>query len=271
MATYCVPRDPLAWFGREGSTGPLERVYRGRSCRAAEAKAGLPHPWTVSAQRRAPMPAPGVTQPTPEPLVVGTALSIDSGASGNPVSRARGAQRQRRWLSRSGRPTMRAARQQPLGQPLPRRHGRVGQPDQHRGEQRRHRPTSISRSTPAATRRSCGTSLARSSVTKTGVVMSARFDAGAGAWATPVLLSTDAVASRASPAMPPAPCSPCTWPVVRIIRGRFFDPVSGTWQPEADDRAEQHQHRLQRRPGAIAGRQRQCARRLPEPLSPGTR
>src|SRR5262252_2534031 len=31
-------------------------------------------------------PAPGTTQPAPAPLVVGTALSIDSGAGGNPVS-----------------------------------------------------------------------------------------------------------------------------------------------------------------------------------------
>ena len=35
----------------------------------------------------APTPAPGTTQPPPAPalLVVGTALSIDDGASGNPI------------------------------------------------------------------------------------------------------------------------------------------------------------------------------------------
>ena len=50
-----------------------------------------------------------------------------------------------------------------------------------------------------------------SSETARGVVMSARFDTGAGAWATPVPLNAN-VGSRASPAMPPAPCSPCTPP-----------------------------------------------------------
>jgi len=56
--------------------------------------------------------------------------------------------------------------------------------------------------------------------------MSARFDAGAGAWAAPVLLggSSD-----------PYVVSDATGAVLAAYgqtRGRFFDPVSGTWQPE---------------------------------------
>ena len=62
--------------------------------------------------------------------------------------------------------------------------------------------------------------------------MSARFDTGAGAWATPVVLNTDAnqprVASDASGAVLAVYVGPSSF-----VRGRFFDPVSGTWQPEA--------------------------------------
>jgi hypothetical protein len=65
-----------------------------------------------------------------------------------------------------------------------------------------------------------------------GVVMGARFDAGAGAWATPVMLNTNGsqprVASNATGAV-------LAVYVARsiLVRGRFFDPVSGTWLPEA--------------------------------------
>ena len=62
--------------------------------------------------------------------------------------------------------------------------------------------------------------------------MSARFDAGAGAWATPMLLNADADQPRVA--------SDATGAVLAVyvvgghlVRGRFFDPVSGTWQPEA--------------------------------------
>ncbi len=62
--------------------------------------------------------------------------------------------------------------------------------------------------------------------------MSARFDTGAGAWATPVLLNTNGRQPRVA--------SDATGAVLAVyvarsvvVRGRFFDPVSGTWQPEA--------------------------------------
>jgi hypothetical protein len=65
-----------------------------------------------------------------------------------------------------------------------------------------------------------------------GMVMSARFDTGAGAWATPVPLNTDSSQPRVA--------SDATGAVLavygdrsNVIRGCFFDPVSGTWQPEA--------------------------------------
>jgi hypothetical protein len=65
-----------------------------------------------------------------------------------------------------------------------------------------------------------------------GVVMSARFDTGASAWATPVPLNTDGnqprVASDATGAVLAVYAARSN-----VIRGRFFDPVSGIWQPEA--------------------------------------
>ena len=65
-----------------------------------------------------------------------------------------------------------------------------------------------------------------------GVVMSARFGAADGAWATPVLLNTSSsqprVASNATGTVL------AVYAPSNLIRGRFFDPVSGTWQPEAE-------------------------------------
>lgn len=71
-----------------------------------------------------------------------------------------------------------------------------------------------------------------------GVVMSARFDRGAGGWSAPVPLSTNArfprVASDAAGTVLAAyvvGISCC--PLVSRVRGRFFDPATGEWQPEA--------------------------------------
>lgn len=71
-----------------------------------------------------------------------------------------------------------------------------------------------------------------------GVVMSARFEAGAGAWTTPVPLNAQArfprVASDATGAALAVYVVRATGssPMSRV-RGRFLDPASGTWQPEA--------------------------------------
>jgi hypothetical protein len=65
-----------------------------------------------------------------------------------------------------------------------------------------------------------------------GVVMSTRFDAGAGRWFTPVLLNTNGSEPRVA--------SNATGTVLAVyvqsgvlVRGRFFDPADGTWRPES--------------------------------------
>lgn len=73
-----------------------------------------------------------------------------------------------------------------------------------------------------------------------GVVMSARFDASTGAWSPPVLLNDNGTAPRlASDATgavlvvymaAPAPSSPPD--LNSRIKGRFLDPASGAWQAE---------------------------------------
>ena len=65
-----------------------------------------------------------------------------------------------------------------------------------------------------------------------GVVMSARFDAGAGAWAMPVLLNSDANQPRVASNATGAVLAVYVFES-RYVRGRFFDPAGGTWQPEA--------------------------------------
>jgi hypothetical protein len=65
-----------------------------------------------------------------------------------------------------------------------------------------------------------------------GVVMSARFDTSAGAWATPVPLNTDAFQPRVASDGTGALLAVYVARSV-VVRGRFFDPVSGAWQPEA--------------------------------------
>jgi hypothetical protein len=65
---------------------------------------------------------------------------------------------------------------------------------------------------------------------RSGGVMSTRFDAGAGAWTTPMVLTTGAGEPRVA--------SDATGAVLalyvggNLVAGRLFDPVSGTWQPE---------------------------------------
>jgi hypothetical protein len=63
-----------------------------------------------------------------------------------------------------------------------------------------------------------------------GTVMSVRFATGAGVWAAPVQLSFQQGLPR------PRVASDATGAVLAVygdgIVGRFFDPVSGTWQPE---------------------------------------
>ena len=173
---------------------------------------------------------------------------------------ARGAQRQRRWLrGLAGRRRHACATSGPTATAPRRPRGAA------RSTSRRAAPTSttsISRSTPAATRWSHGTRI-RACRLDFGVVMSARFDAGAGAWATPVLLNAN-VTCRASPAMPPAPCSPCTYVCMLQLSccsRALLRPCQWHLAAGSCDRAKQPGS-ASARPGGIAGRQRQCARCL---------
>jgi hypothetical protein len=166
------------------------------------------------------MPAPGgVTQPAPVPaqLVVGTAQSIDSGASGRPVSlrvarsangdgfavwQADDGTRHNLWANRYSAAT--AAWGSPINIEM----------------------SSADIDDFDLTVDPSGNAVV---VWHEGdVVMSARFDTGAGAWATPILLSTNSVDPRVA--------SDASGAVLAVYgntpRGRFFDPISGTWQPE---------------------------------------
>ena len=88
----------------------------------------------------APMPAPGPTLPTPAPaqLVVGTAQSISVARAALPSSlrvvRSANGDGFAVWRADDGKDDPVII--QPLDQPLQRRHGRLGQPDQNRDERR---------------------------------------------------------------------------------------------------------------------------------------
>ena len=85
-----------------------------------------------------------------------------------------------------------------------------------------------------------------------GLLKTARFDAGAGAWATPVVLSTDAremtVAGNANGDVL------AVYEVfvdgVQVFQARYYDHVSGTWQPEAAIEQDTGDRHLQRVPVA---------------------
>jgi hypothetical protein len=177
-----------------------------------------------------PAPTPGTTQPVPALLVVGTALSIDSGASGSPVSlrvvrsangdgvavwRADDGTRHNLWAN-----CYRAAKAA-WGSPINIEASSADIDD--------FDLTVDASGNAVVAWHEVSTGDPR---LEQGVVMSARFDAGAGAWATPVPLNTDASQPRVA--------SDATGAVLAVyvarsvvVRGRFFDPVSGTWQPEA--------------------------------------
>jgi hypothetical protein len=66
-----------------------------------------------------------------------------------------------------------------------------------------------------------------------GVVMSARFDTSTGTWAAPVLLNASAVQPRVASNANGIVLAVYVTVGAHLVHGRFFDPVSGTWQPEA--------------------------------------
>ena len=194
---------------------------------------GAPPPSPM--QTPAPMPAPGPTQPPPAPaqLVVGTAQSIDSGASGNPVSlrvaRSANGDGFAVWVAddEGAQPWLRTSGPTATAPPRPR--------GAARSESRR--VSTIDELDLAVDARGNATVAWHEVPTSgffgdRGVVMSARFGAGAGAWATPVPLSTNAsnlrLASDATGAVLAVYVAPSN-----SIHGRLFDPASGTWQPDA--------------------------------------
>jgi hypothetical protein len=183
-----------------------------------------------------PTPAPS-TQPPPAPaqLVVGTAQSIDSGASGNPVSlrMARSANgdgfavwqaddgtRHKLWANRYRAVT--AAWGSPIS---------IGASSTVI-EEFDLAVDASGNAVVAWNELPAGVPVGGATNEETGVVMSARFGTVAGAWATPVPLNTNARFPRVA--------SDATGAVLAVyvagtglVRGRFFDPVRGTWQPEA--------------------------------------
>src|SRR5262245_52651544 len=195
MATCCIPRDSLTWFVVKARRVLLSACAMALvSCGGGQSGPAAPVE-SVGPTLPAPMPAPGSTQPTPAPaqLVVGTAQSIDTGASGNPLfvlvarsangdgfavwdagegSNGDGTFRSTLWVNR-----YRAAT------------AVWGSPIQLQTNCPEAFPSGLTidasgnavvvwrENTPGGD--SCG-------------VKSARFDAGAGAWATPVVLNADA-------------------------------------------------------------------------------
>ena len=175
-----------------------------------------------------PAPAPGTTPPTlaPATLLVGTALSIDEGASGNPVNlrvvrsangdgfavwRADDGTRRNLWANR-----YRAATSA-WGSPINIEASDADIDDFDLTVDAGGNATVVW--------------IEPSPVLKTeGPVLSARFDAGAGAWAAPVLLGNGFL----DPDLHVASDSTGTaLAVFGQTNGQLFDPVSGTWQPQS--------------------------------------
>jgi hypothetical protein len=168
----------------------------------------------------APAPAPNAPPPAPAPLVVGTAVSIDSGASGNPVGVrvARGANGDgfAVWQADDGtRHNLWANRYSGITAAW--------------GKATNIEMSSADIDEFDLTVDANGNAVVVWHEAPADMVMSARFTASAGAWATPVQLATNASQPRVS--------GDASGAVLAVYssgaRGRFFDPVSGTWQPEA--------------------------------------
>ena len=192
----------------------------------------------------APDPALDTTQPplAPATLVVGTPLSIDGGATGNPVELrvVRGANGDGFAVWQASRPEdmtnipsllwvnrYRAATSA-WGTPVNIATGAMSRGDFD---------LTVDRSGSAVV--AWGTYPGDPN-TQLGAVKSARFDASTGAWAMPVLLNSNGaqprLASNASGAVlvvysvVQAPSTPAS--LNSRVKGRFLDPASGTWQPE---------------------------------------
>lgn len=177
-------------------------------------------------------PAPDPTQPpaAPATLVVGTALSIDGGASGNPVGlrvvrsangdgfavwRADDGTRNNLWANR-----YRAAATA-WGSPINIEASDTDIDDFDLAVDASGNAVVAWHEVPTDPGLS------------SGVVMSARFDGGSAAWSTPVPLSTDGREPRVASDAAGAALVVYVGVTGHLIRGRFFDAASGIWQPEA--------------------------------------
>jgi hypothetical protein len=185
---------------------------------------------TAPGSMAAPTPVPDTAQPPSAPaLLVGKALPIDSAASGNPVNL-------RVALSANGD-----------GFAVWQAHDGT----RHNLWANRYRAAAVAWGSPVNIEASStdiddfdltvdagGSAVAAWHEVSTGapgsdrgMVMSARFDAGAGAWAPPVLLHANGNQPRVA--------GNDTGAVLAVyvagagVRGRFFDLASGTWQAEA--------------------------------------
>jgi hypothetical protein len=173
-------------------------------------------------------PAPVTTQPAL--LVVGTAQSIDGGASGSPVSlrvarsangdgfavwRADDGTRHNLWVNRYRAAT--AVWETPINIEV----SSVDIDDFDLAVDASGNAMVVWHEVPADPRVSGG------------VAMSARFHSSSAAWAAPVLLSSDAREPRVASDGTGAVLAVYVGRVRHVIQGRFFDPVSATWQPEA--------------------------------------
>lgn len=184
-----------------------------------------------STPAQAPTPAPGTTQPpaAPAALVVGTALSIDGGASGNPVGlrvarsangdgfavwQADDGTRRNLWANRYRAAT--AA----WGSPMPIEASSTDIDDFDLTADASGNAVVVWHERPDP--QVC-----------CGIVMSARFDAGALAWAAPMSLSIDGIQPRVASDATGAVLAVYVAVGGHLVRGRFFDPASGTWQAEA--------------------------------------
>ena len=208
----------------------------------------------------APMPAPGMTQPPPAPaqLVVGTALSIDSGASGNPVNlrvtrsangdgfavwQADDGTRRNLWANRYD------AAMAAWGSPINIETTGDDIDDFDLAVDATGHGVVAWHEVPGDPR------------VGDGVVMSARFDTGIGTWTAPILLNASAVQPRVASNASGTVLAVYVFNA-HLVRGRFFDPVSGAWQPEAAIEQNNSGTGFSFGAGGIAGRQRQCARSL---------
>jgi hypothetical protein len=249
MAAYCVPRDPLVWFVVEARRVLLS------ACTVVLVSCG-------GGQREpaTPVESAGPTLPTPMPapaqLVGGTAQLIDIGASGNPFD-----VRVARSANGDGFAVWRA--DDSLG------------PDEEQHHSlwvNRYSAATAAWGSPFKFETSCPGGAGAFGLTvdargnavvawleltlaldPCGVLKSARFDAGAGAWATPVVLrSTDAremsVAGNANGDVM------AVYEVfvggANVVQARYYDHVSGTWQPEAAIEQDTGDRHLQRVPVA---------------------